>query len=179
MGGVCRLVLFLSSVFICVNLWFLFMPKRHFDEIEIGESFETPGITVTDWHVLQFAGVSMDFFELHTNDEFARQTEFGRRVAHGLLGLALTDGLKNRSAFQVHALASLHWSWDFVGPIFIGDTISAQLRVEDKRASRSKPDRGVVTLALELRNQHGKIVQQGKNVLLVARKMAVGTEKAG
>jgi len=56
------------------------MPKRYFDEIEIGETFETPGITVTDWHVLQFAGVSMDFFELHTNDEFARQTEFGRRA---------------------------------------------------------------------------------------------------
>jgi acyl dehydratase len=119
--------------------------------------------------VLQFAGVSMDFFELHTNEEFARQTEFGRRVAHGLLGLAVTDGLKNRSAFQVHALASLHWSWDFVGPIFIGDTVTAQLRVAEKRASQSKPDRGVITLELELRNQQGKTVQKGKNVLLVSR----------
>lgn len=146
------------------------MPKRYFDEIEIGETCETPGITVTDWHVLQFAGVSMDFFELHTNDEFARQTEFGRRVAHGLLGLALTDGLKNRSAFRVHALASLHWSWDFVGPIFIGDTVTAHLRVAEKRASRSKPDRGTVTLELELRNQEGKTVQKGNNVLMVARK---------
>lgn len=146
------------------------MPKRYFDEIEIGETFETPGVTVTDWHILQFAGVSMDFFELHTNDEFARQTEFKRRVAHGLLGLALTDGLKNRSAFQVHALASLHWSWDFVGPIFVGDTVTAQVRVAEKRASRSKPDRGTVTLELELRNQEGKTVQKGRNVLMVARK---------
>jgi acyl dehydratase len=79
------------------------MPKRYFDEIEVGESFETPGITVTDWHVLQFAGVSMDFFELHTNDEFARQTEFGRRVAHGLLGLALTR-LRRSCASQKSAL---------------------------------------------------------------------------
>lgn len=146
------------------------MSKRYFDEIEIGETCETPGVTITDWHVLQFAGVSMDFFELHTNEEFARQTEFGRRVAHGLLGLAVTDGLKNRSAFQVHALASLHWSWDFVGPIFIGDTVTARLRVAEKRASQSKPDRGVITLELELRNQQGKIVQKGKNVLLVACK---------
>jgi acyl dehydratase len=145
------------------------MSKRYFDEIEVGETFETPGVTVTDWHLLQFAGVSMDFFELHTNEEYARQTEFGRRVAHGLLGLALTDGLKNRSAFQIHAVASLHWSWDFVGPIFVGDTVTARLRVSEKRASQSKPDRGIVTLELELRNQEGKIVQKGKNLLLVAR----------
>jgi acyl dehydratase len=145
------------------------MSKRYFEEIEIGETVETPGVTVTDWHVLQFAGVSMDFFELHTNEEFARQTEFGRRVAHGLLGLALTDGLKNRSAFQVHAVASLHWSWDFVGPIFIGDTVSAQLRVAEKRTSQSKPNRGIVTVELELRNQQGVTVQKGKNVLMVER----------
>jgi acyl dehydratase len=145
------------------------MPKRYFEDIEIGETVETPGITITDWHVLQFAGVSMDFFELHTNEEFARQTEFGRRVAHGLLGLAITDGLKNRSDFQVRAVASLHWSWDFVGPIFIGDTVRAQVRVAEKRASQSKPDRGIITLELELRNQQGETVQRGKNVLMVER----------
>jgi hypothetical protein len=81
------------------------MPKRYFDEIEIGEEHETPGVTITDWHVMQFAGLSMDFFELHTNEEFAKQTQFGRRVAHGLMGLAITDGLKNRSEFQTHAIA--------------------------------------------------------------------------
>ena len=147
------------------------MPKRYFDEIEIGETHSTPGITITDWHVMQFAGLSMDFFELHTSDEFAKQTEFGRRVAHGLLGLALTDGLKNRSEFQVHAIASLHWSWDFVGPIFIGDTVTATLRVAEKRPSQSKPDRGVVTLELELRNHDGQIVQKGKNLLMVERQV--------
>ena len=146
------------------------MGKRYFEEIEIGERFETPGVTVTDWHVLQFAGVSMDFFELHTNDEFAKRTQFGQRVAHGLLGLALTDGLKNRSEFQVRAMASLHWSWDFVGPIFVGDTVTAALRVADKRESKSKPDRGVVTLELELRNQQGAVVQRGVNRLMVERR---------
>ena len=145
------------------------MPKRSFDEIEIGETHETPGITITDWHVMPFAGLSMDFFELHTSDEFAKQTEFGRRVAHGLLGLAVTDGLKNRSEFQVRAMASLHWSWDFVGPIFVGDTVKATLRVADKRASKSKPDRGIVTLELELINQRGEVVQKGKNLLMVER----------
>jgi len=146
------------------------MGKRYFDEIEIGEEFETPGVTVTDWHVMQFAGVSMDFFELHTNEEVAKKTDYGRRVAHGLLGLAMTDGLKNRSDFHIHAMASLHWSWDFTGPIFIDDTVTAHLRVAEKRASRSKPDRGVVTLELELRNQRNEVVQKGFNRLMVKRR---------
>ena len=146
------------------------MSKRYFEEIEIGETIETPGVTITDWHVMQFAGVSMDFFELHTNDEFAKQTDFGRRVAHGLLGLAVTDGLKNRSDFHIYAMASLHWSWDFRGPIFVGDTVTACLRVAEKRESRSKSDRGIVTLDLELRNQRGEIVQAGQNRLMVKRR---------
>ena len=74
------------------------MAKRYFEEIEIGEEVETPGVTITDWHVMQFAGVSMDFFELHTNEEFAAQTDFGRRVAHGLLGLAVTDPGRHQQA---------------------------------------------------------------------------------
>ncbi len=149
------------------------MSKRYFDEIEVGETLESPGVTVTDWHVMQFAGLSMDFFELHTNDEYAKQTEYGRRVAHGLLGLAITDGLKNRSEFQVEAIVSLHWSWDFVGPIFVGDTVKARLKVAEKRASKSKPDRGIVKLEIELINQRGEVVQKGHNVMMVKRASGV------
>lgn len=148
------------------------MSKRYLEDLAVGEEIETPGITITDWHVMQFAGVSMDFFELHTNEEFAAQTDFGRRVAHGLLGLAVTDGLKNRSELNVEAIASLHWSWDFVGPIFIGDTVSARLRVAEKRESKSRPDRGIVTLELELRNQRGETVQKGLNRMMVKRRPA-------
>ena len=145
------------------------MSLRYFDEIEVGEEYLTPGVTVTNYHVMQFAGVSMDFFELHTNDEFARNTVFQRRVAHGLLGLALADGLKNRSDFQVSAIASLSWNWEFSGPIFIDDTIHVRLKVSEKRPSRSKPDRGVVVLKLEVINQKGEVVQHGENRLMVER----------
>jgi acyl dehydratase len=152
------------------------MAARYFEELTPGETHESPGITITDWHVMQFSGVSMDFFELHTNDEFARQTQFGQRVAHGLLGLAVTDGLKNRSTFQSRAIASLHWSWDFVGPIFIGDTVHVKLRVGEMRESKSKPDRGVVTLELELLNQRGEVVQKGRNRLMVLRRPGASAE---
>lgn len=146
------------------------MAKRFFDEIVLGETHQTPGITITDWHVMSFAGLSMDFFELHTNDEFAQQTQFGQRVAHGLLGLAVTDGLKNRSTFQVEAVASLHWSWNFVGPIFVGDTVTARLRVAEIRPSKSRPQQGVVKLEIELVNQKDIVVQRGENVALVKRR---------
>ena len=146
------------------------MAARYFEELTVGETHESPGITITDWHVMQFSGVSMDFFELHTNDEFARQTQFGQRVAHGLLGLAVTDGLKNRSTFQARAIASLHWSWDFVGPIFIGDTVRVKLRVAELRESKSKPDRGVAVLDLELMNHRGEVVLKGQNRLMVMRR---------
>lgn len=145
------------------------MRKRFFDEIEIGETHETPGITVTEWHVMNFAAVSMDFFELHTNEEYARRTQFGGRVAHGLLGLAIADGLKHRSSFQVEAIASLHWSWNFTGPIYLGDTIRARLSVIGKRPSRSKADRGVVTVGYEVLNQADDIVQRGENKMMVKR----------
>lgn len=145
------------------------MTTRSFDQIEIGESHETPAVTITDWHVMNFAAVSMDFFELHTNDEYAKKTQFGRRTAHGLLGLAIADGLKHRSDFQVDAVASLHWSWDFIGPIYIGDTIKAKLTVRGKKASRSKPDRGVVSVDYEVRNQKNEVVQHGTNTMMVRR----------
>lgn len=145
------------------------MHKRFFDELEVGETHETPGITVTNWHVMNFAAVSMDYFELHTNDEYARQTQFGRRVAHGLLGLAIADGLKHRSTFQVAAIASLHWSWDFTGPIHVGDTIRARLRVAGKRASKSKTDRGIVTVEYEVLNQLDEVVQKGANRMMVKK----------
>jgi acyl dehydratase len=143
---------------------------RYFEEIEVGEEDESLGMTVTDYPVMQFAGLSCDFFELHTNDEFAKKTQFGKRVAHGLLGLALTDGLKNRTEFQIHAIASSHWSCDVVRPIFIGDTLHVRFRVTDKKESRTKLDRGVVTLELELINQRGETVQQGQNSQMVSRR---------
>ena len=145
------------------------MTTRSFDRTEIGESRETPGVTVTDWRVMTFAAVSTDYFELHANDEYAKRTQFGRRAAHGLMGLAPADGRKHRSAFQVDAGASLHWSWDFIGPTYIGDTIRAKLTVTGKKASRSKPDRGVVTVAYEARNQNNEAVQRGTDKTMVRR----------
>ena len=75
----------------------------------------------------------MDCFALHASDELARQTQFGQRAVHGLLGLAATADLKNRSPLQVEAVASLHWSCNLIGPISVGDIVTIRLRI-------AKPD---------------------------------------
>jgi 3-hydroxybutyryl-CoA dehydratase len=137
-----------------------------YEDIHPGLSFETPGLTVTDAHIVQFAGLSGDFFALHMDDDFARSLGFPRRVAHGLLGLILLDGLKNRAEKSFASVASLSWNWNFRKPLFAGERISGRLTVAEKRLT-SKGNRGILTLALELRNAKGEILQNGTNLLLV------------
>src|SRR4051812_13519420 len=84
-----------------------------FEDLAEGDHYETGRIVVTEAHIVSFAGLSGDFFDIHMDDEFARSQGFPGRIAHGLLGLALTDGLKNRAAVRVMAIASLGWAWKF------------------------------------------------------------------
>jgi acyl dehydratase len=137
-----------------------------YEDAPVGLSLDTEGMVVTESHVVQFAGLSGDFFALHMDDDFARSLGFKGRVAHGLLGLILVDGLKNRAAQRFHAVASLSWQWNFRKPLYPGDRIHGHLTVVDKRLT-SRGDRGILTLAIELRNGKGEVLQDGTNVLMV------------
>lgn len=137
-----------------------------YEQIEPGLAFETGGITVGEAHILAFAGLTGDFFDIHMDEDYARELGFPGRVAHGLLGLALTDGLKNRAPIRFAAIVSLNWRWSFARPILIGDRIQARITVLAKRLTRN-PARGIVTLGFELRNRKGEVVQQGENDLMV------------
>ncbi|MCR0982676.1 MaoC family dehydratase [Roseomonas populi] len=143
--------------------------RLHYEEIPEGLNWETPGITVTEAHVLAFAGLTGDFYDLHVDDDYARSLGYPTKVAHGLLGLALADGLKNRSSVQLAAIVSLGWRWSFTGPILPGDRISATIRVTARRETK-RPERGIVTLDLDLRNQRGETVQRGENDMMVHRR---------
>jgi acyl dehydratase len=137
-----------------------------FEQIEPGLSYETGGITVTEGHILGFAGLTGGFYDIHMDDEYARGLGYPGRVAHGLLGLALCDGLKNRASVRFAAIVSLNWRWSFTGPILAGDRIAARITVLSKRTTRN-PARGIVTLGFELRNQKDDVVQKGENDLMV------------
>ncbi|HTP87290.1 MAG TPA: MaoC family dehydratase [Candidatus Acidoferrales bacterium] len=137
-----------------------------YEDVPVGLAFDTDGLVITDTHVVQFAGLSGDFFPLHLDDEFARSLGFEGRVAHGLLGLILVDGLKNRASQRFQAVASLSWQWNFRKPMYPGDRIQGHLRVADKRLTK-RGDRGILTLAVEVRNAKGDVLQEGTNLLMV------------
>jgi 3-hydroxybutyryl-CoA dehydratase len=143
-----------------------------FDDVEEGDHFRTGGIVVTESHVVGFAGLTGDLFDLHMDDVFARELGFERRVAHGILGLALTDGLKNRAPVRLASVASLEWSWAFKAPILIGDRVAAEIEILSKRPTR-RPDRGILGLGFTVRNQAGLVVQEGRNQLMVLTGKAV------
>lgn len=137
-----------------------------YEDLVVGGTYMSPGIMVTESHINGFAGLTGDFFEVHTDDEFAKSIGFKGRIAHGLLGLSMTDGLKNRSEVRIKAIASLGWNWKFVAPIHIDDRIQAEITVVALRPTR-KPGRGIVTLGFQVRNQHGEVVQEGENQMMI------------
>ena|ERR1700683_852880 len=139
-----------------------------FEDLEPGDWFETGHLVVTEAHIVAFAGLSGDFFDIHMDDEFARAQGFPARVAHGLLGLALADGLKNRASVRIMAIASLGWNWRFTGPIFAGDRIGVKVAVKSTRLSSKR--QGLVTLKLEVKQQAGRVVQEGETTLMVRPK---------
>jgi acyl dehydratase len=144
-------------------------PRRHFDEIAIGEEYESPGRTVTEADIVIFAGLSGDYNVVHTDAEFMKTSIFGERIAHGLLGLAIQSGLLARAMTPYAIIAFTGLRWKFKAPIKIGDTIRVRGKVMDK-TDGSKPDRGVVTLARTVLNQRDEVVQEGETDLVVERR---------
>jgi len=141
-----------------------------FEDIQVGDEYLSPGRTVTEADIVAFAGLSGDYNVLHTDAEFMRTSIFGERIAHGLLGLAISSGLGTRATPRPFAtIAFLGLRWRFKGPIKIGDTIRVRLRVTDKRET-SKPDRGIVTIQRSVLNQRGEVVQEGDTEIMVERR---------
>jgi acyl dehydratase len=154
------------------------LPGNFYDDIKIGDERLTPRVTVTEGHVLAYAGVAGDFSPVHMDEVYAQSTAFGGRIAHGLMGLSLTDGLKVQSAFFRDGI-SLGWTWNFKGPIRIGDTLQARFRVSDMRIPKSRSDMGILFIAIELINQRNEVVQEGEHRLMVPRKPELaGKEQA-
>jgi acyl dehydratase len=143
-----------------------------FEDFVIGQSFHTAGRTITETDVVNFAGLTGDYSQVHTDEEFCKKTEFGTRIAHGLLGLAIVQALGWRTNYtQGTGIASVGYeNWRFMKPILIGDTVRGRYTPLAKRESKSNPKVGIVTVHIELINQRGEVVQDGKHLLMVRRK---------
>jgi acyl dehydratase len=144
----------------------------HFDEITAGERFSSARRTLSAADVMAFAGVTGDFNPLHTDAVFAREEGlFGARIVHGPLLLAMCFGLPSaRDDWKI--LALLDCRRRFVAPVFPGDTVHCRYTVEAVRASESRPQTGLVTVAVEVLKGREEIVAEGTDVLLLAREQA-------
>ncbi|MBI3965779.1 MAG: MaoC family dehydratase N-terminal domain-containing protein [Chloroflexi bacterium] len=129
----------------------------YFDDLEVGQRFVSPGRTVTEADVISFAGLSGDYHRLHTDDEYAKRSMFGSRIAHGMLTLTLSSGLLFRVGLLDTGAAFLGCSPRFTAPVRFGDTLTLHVEVSAKRETRHT-DRGVVTYQLATLNQRGETV---------------------
>jgi acyl dehydratase len=144
-------------------------PQRFFEEIEVGETYESPGRTVTETDVVLFAGLSGDYNVLHTDAEFMKKSIFGERIAHGLLGLAIQSGLFGRATQPYATIAFAGLRWKFKAPVKIGDTIRLRAEVAAKKEMPAA-DRGLVTVHRTVLNQRDEVVQEGETDLVVERR---------
>lgn len=143
-----------------------------YDDLFVGMRFRSPGRTITDADLVGFAGLTGDYSELHTSDVYAQSSQFGRKVAHGMLGLAYAHGLMwaRTGELRETAIAFLGIDgWKFLGPIFVGDTIFVDYEIAELRDSRSRPTQAIATFEVRVVKQDGAIVQQGRKALLVSK----------
>ena len=157
--------------------------RKHFEELRIGETLVTHRRTVTEADVVNFAGISGDFFYAHMDDIAAKESFFERRVAHGYFVLSAAAGLFVDPApgpvLANYGLESLR----FVKPVYIGDTIQAKLTCKQKTAKETPPDgipQGVVAWDVEVTNQANETVAVYTILTLVRRRApAPDTEPSG
>jgi acyl dehydratase len=150
-------------------------PERYWDDASVGDECISPNYTVTEARIMAYAELTGDFTPVHVDEEYAKTTPFGTRVAHGLFGLSIADGLKTRSEYRFLPGMSLGWTWDFLLPIRINDVLHVKFRVASMRPSNSRPGWGIVVLPSELINQHGGVVQRGEHRLMIPRRPQTGT----
>ena len=150
-----------------------FALKKYFEDLRIGETLITHRRTVTEADIVNFGCISGDHFYAHFDEIAARESFFGKRVAHGYFVISAAAGMfVDPSPGPVIANYGLE-NLRFIEPVAPGDTIGVKLTVKQKvkKAPRGdeKPN-GVVVWAIEVRNQHGTPVAVYDSMTLVARR---------
>lgn len=144
----------------------------YFDEFFIGQSWVSPARTITEADLTNFAGISGDYNPLHTDEEFAKQTQFGGRIFHGPGVFAIATGLESRLGIKEGtAIAFLGMTWNLKGAVKIGDTIRVEQQVTELRPSKSKSDRGIVTFDVQVKNQRDEVCHDGQWFVMFQRRV--------
>jgi acyl dehydratase len=142
-----------------------------FEDFALDQPMITRARTVGEGDIMLFAGLVGDYNPLHVDEEYSATTQFGGRIAHGPLTMSMAIGLMAQlNLIDGTALALLNISWDFKGPVRIGDTVHARVTATDKKPTRTA-GRGTVTLRFEVMNQRYEVVQVGTITLLMKMKV--------
>ncbi|KXK15099.1 MAG: dehydratase [Chloroflexi bacterium OLB14] len=147
------------------------MAGLYFEEFTVGQVVKTLSRTVSEDAIFNFAGLTGDYNQIHTDAEFAKTTQFGQRIAHGLLGLSIATGLIMRTGYLEGTVLAFReiQEWKFIKPIFIGDTIHALLTVTEMKAL-PRIGAGALIALVEVKNQSDEVLQKGTLNLLVLSK---------
>jgi len=140
--------------------------QLYFDDFELGERFRSPGRTLGESHFLLFAGLTGDNHPIHYDEDYARRSRFGARVAHGLLVMAMSalgaTALSHR--LEASMIAFVEQGCRFLKPVLLGDSVHAEFEVA---GLERKGDKGVLRLRTRLLNQRGEAVLDGHHVYLL------------
>jgi oxepin-CoA hydrolase/3-oxo-5,6-dehydrosuberyl-CoA semialdehyde dehydrogenase len=148
--------------------------RKHFEDLQVGDSLLTHRRTVGEADIVAFGGISGDYFYMHFDEVAARESPFGKRIAHGYFVLSAAAGLFVSPApgpvLANYGLDTLR----FVKPVGIGDTIRARLTCK-RKIDRQKKDangvgQGVVAWDVEVTNQDGDLVASYDILTLVAKR---------
>lgn len=144
----------------------------YFEEFETGLEILTAARTITETDIVNFAGLSGDFNFIHTNAEAAKETQFGQRVAHGMLVASIATGLAVQQGFiDGTTLAFRELTWKFTKPVFIGDTIHTRIKITETKPM-SKLGGGLVNFEARVLNQNEEVVHKGEWRMLIKSKDA-------
>ena len=142
---------------------------QYFEDYVVGTSRVTSGRTISEADVVIHAGHTGDYFPHHVDAEFARQTQFGQRIAHGTMTFAIGIGL---TANQINPVA-FTYGYDrlrFPKPVFIGDTLHTRITIKHKEDDPGRKSFGRVIEACEVLNQRDEVVLYCEHILMVERR---------
>lgn len=143
--------------------------RIQYEDLEVDAEHKSSGRTVTEADIVNFAGLSADYNNMHIDEEFAKKTVFKTRVAHGMLVTSMATGLW----FTMPRLATVAFmgfeDWRFSGAVFPGDTIHITRKLVEKKEHK-RPNMGFFIFEVNVKNQKDEVVQKGKWVILVTKK---------
>ena len=143
----------------------------YFEEFSVGQKVVTEKRTISENDIMSFAALSGDNNRIHTDPEFSKTTQFGRQIAHGMLGLSIASGLAWQTGIldgTVIAFREVN-DWKFVKPVFIDDSIYVDLETKETKAL-PRIGGGSVMISLEVKNQNDEVCHRGSWTVLMMSK---------